>query len=62
MNGGEDYELLFTVAQSDYEKVSQMEDVSIIGVIREESQGKSLILKSGQVVDIQAQGWTHFKS
>jgi thiamine-monophosphate kinase len=62
MNGGEDYELLFTVAQSDYEKVSRMEDVSIIGVIREESQGKSLILKSGQVVDIQAQGWTHFKS
>lgn len=62
MNGGEDYELLFTVAQSDYEKVSQMEDVSIIGVIREESQGKSLILKSGQVVEIQAQGWTHFKS
>ncbi len=62
MNGGEDYELLFTVAQSDYEKVSQMEDVSIIGVIREESQGKSLILKSSQVVDIQAQGWTHFKS
>jgi len=62
MNGGEDYELLFTVSQSDYEKVNQMEDVSIIGVIREESQGKSLILKSGQVVEIQAQGWTHFKS
>ncbi len=62
MNGGEDYELLFTVAQSDYEKVNQMEDVSIIGVIREESQGKSLILKSGQVVEIKAQGWTHFKS
>jgi len=62
MNGGEDYELLFTVAQSDYEKVNQMEDVSIIGVIREETQGKSLILKSGQVVEIQAQGWTHFKS
>jgi thiamine-monophosphate kinase len=62
MNGGEDYELLFTVAQSDYEKVNQMEDVSIIGVIREESQGKSLILKSGQVVEIEAQGWTHFKS
>jgi hypothetical protein len=39
-----------------------MEDVSIIGVIREESLGKSLILKSGQVVEIQAQGWTHFKS
>lgn len=62
MNGGEDYELLFTVAQSDYEKVNQMEDVSIIGVIREETQGKSLILKSGQVVEIEAQGWTHFKS
>lgn len=60
MNGGEDYELLFTVAQSDYEKVSKMEDISIIGVAREKGSGNKLILKSGQVMDISAQGWVHF--
>jgi thiamine-monophosphate kinase len=60
MNGGEDYELLFTVSQSDYEKVSRMEDVSIIGVAREKDSGNKLVLKSGQVIDISAQGWTHF--
>jgi thiamine-monophosphate kinase len=60
MNGGEDYELLFTVPQSDYDKVSKMEDVSIIGVIRDASAGKKLVLKSGQVIDITAQGWQHF--
>ncbi len=60
MNGGEDYELLFTVAQSDYEKVSKMEDVSIIGVVREKSQGCWLQLRSDQTVPITAQGWVHF--
>jgi len=60
LNGGEDYELLFTVPIADYEKVSKLEDVSIIGVVRDPSEGKKLILKSGQVVDITAQGWVHF--
>jgi len=60
MNGGEDYELLFTVRQEDYDKVIKLEDVSIIGVIRDESAGKKLVLNSGQTVDISAQGWQHF--
>jgi len=60
LNGGEDYELLFTIPISDYEKVSKMEDVSIIGVVREPADGKKLVLKSGQVIDITAQGWVHF--
>jgi thiamine-monophosphate kinase len=60
MNGGEDYELVFTVPLSDYEKVNAMEDVSIIGVARKPDQGNKLVLKSGQVVDITAQGWQHF--
>ena len=60
MNGGEDYELLFTVPQSDFEKVKKMEDVSIIGVVREESSGKNLIMRSDQIIPITAQGWTHF--
>jgi thiamine-monophosphate kinase len=62
MNGGEDYELLFTVAQSDYEKVNKMEDVSIIGVIRDKAQGCNLHLRSEQIVPITAQGWVHFQS
>lgn len=61
MNGGEDYELLFTVPQSDYEKVNRMEDVSIIGVVREASQGCFLHLRSGQAVALSAQGWAHFR-
>jgi thiamine-monophosphate kinase len=61
MNGGEDYELLFTVKQADYEKVSKMDDVSIIGVIREKSRGCILQLRSGQQVAISAQGWAHFR-
>ena len=60
MNGGEDYELLFTVPQSDYEKVNKMDDVSIIGVVREQSSGKNLIMRSDQIIPITAQGWTHF--
>ncbi len=62
MNGGEDYELLFTVSQADYEKVNKMEDVSIIGVIREKDRGCRLQLRSGQDTDILAQGWTHFRN
>jgi thiamine-monophosphate kinase len=60
MNGGEDYELLFTVPQNDYEKVNKMEDVSIIGVIREKDRGCVLELKSGQTINLSAQGWQHF--
>ena len=62
MNGGEDYELLFTVNQADYEKVNKMEDVSIIGVIREKQQGCRLQLRSGQDIPLSAQGWVHFQS
>jgi thiamine-monophosphate kinase len=51
---------LFTVSQSDFEKVKKMEDVSIIGVIREAASGKKLVLRSDQVIEITAQGWTHF--
>jgi thiamine-monophosphate kinase len=60
LNGGEDYELLFTVSQSDYDKVSKMDDVSIIGVVRPPDFGKKLVLKSEQMIDLKAQGWVHF--
>jgi len=60
MNGGEDYELLFTVPQNHYEAISKMQDVSIIGVVKPKESGNLIHLKSGQQVGIQAQGWKHF--
>lgn len=60
LNGGEDYELLFTISQSDYEKVLQLDDVSIIGVVKEADSGNRVILRSGDAVELKAQGWVHF--
>lgn len=61
LNGGEDYELLFTVSQSDYEKIKNSPDISIIGHITEASAGCNLISKSDIVHEIKAQGWNAFK-
>ena len=61
LNGGEDYELLFTVPQADYDKIKGQLDISVIGYITEESAGKQMISKSGHVHEIKAQGWNAFK-
>lgn len=61
LNGGEDYELLFTINQSDYEKIKNSADISIIGHITEASAGCNLISKSDIVHEIKAQGWNAFK-
>ena len=60
MNGGEDYELLFTVKQSDYEKLKERLEVTPIGHIADEASGLQLISKQGVVYPIKAQGWNHF--
>ncbi|MCQ2058499.1 MAG: thiamine-phosphate kinase [Bacteroidaceae bacterium] len=57
LNGGEDYELLFTVPLTDFEKVSQIKDVKVIGHITNADQGHVLITKDGQQFDLKAQGW-----
>ena len=57
LSGGEDYELLFTIVQSDYEKIREHLDVSIIGHITDAASGVNLIDKSGNVVKMKAQGW-----
>jgi thiamine-monophosphate kinase len=62
LSGGEDYELLFTIKQADYDKMKYDVDVSIIGYITEASAGCNLISKSGQVHELKAQGWNAFKS
>lgn len=57
LNGGEDYELLFTVPIGDHEKIEQMEDVKLIGHITRESLGKVLVARDGNEFDLKAQGW-----
>ena len=62
LNGGEDYELLFTVPIGDYEKVEAMEDVRIIGHITKEELGCALITRDDQEFELKAQGWNHISS
>lgn len=57
MNGGEDYELLFTVPLADYEKVSAIEDVHVIGNITALESGRTLITRDGAEFELKAQGW-----
>ncbi len=60
LSGGEDYELLFTIDQNDYDKVVNSENISVIGYIAEASEGVHLITPSGNKHAIIAQGWNTF--
>jgi len=60
LSGGEDYELLFTVKQADYDKIKFKMDITIIGYITEPSAGCNLITKSGNSHPLKAQGWNAF--
>lgn len=60
LNGGEDYELLFTIGQNDFEKLKNHMDIHFIGYMTESAEGKDLITKNGNTVALQAQGWKHF--
>ena len=57
LNGGEDYELLFTVPLSAYDKVSQMDGVRVIGHITKPELGCALVTRDGQEFELKAQGW-----
>lgn len=59
LNGGEDYELLFTIHQNDFEKVKNNPNIHFIGYMMEASKGKKLATKGGNSVDLKAQGWVH---
>ena len=61
LNGGEDYELLFTVSLSDYEKLIPLDDVYIIGHITKKEYGCNLIGRNGEEIALRAQGWEAFK-
>lgn len=57
LNGGEDYELLFTVPLTDHERVLQIPDVKVIGHITRAELGQKLVTKDGSEFDLKAQGW-----
>ena len=61
LSGGEDYELLFTVAQADYEKLVLNEQISVIGYMTEPESGSKILTKGGNQFKITAQGWNAFK-
>lgn len=57
LNGGEDYEVLFTIKQDDYEKIKTVENVTVIGYITAESAGKNLITNDNCQIELKAQGF-----
>ena len=61
LNGGEDYELLFTCDIKDYEKLIPLDDVYIIGHITKPECGTTLVTRDGSEMELQAQGWQAFK-
>ncbi len=61
LNGGEDYELLFTVSLNDYEKLIPLEGISIVGHITQPELGLHLIGREGEEIGIMAQGWNSLK-
>ncbi|QSE97302.1 thiamine-phosphate kinase [Fulvivirga lutea] len=61
LNGGEDYELLFTINQDDYEKLKNHSDIHFIGYVKEFSEGCKMVTKQENLIDIKAQGWNHYK-
>lgn len=61
LSGGEDYELLFTIPQSEYEKLVLNEEISVIGYMTELEKGAHIHTKGGNTFDITAQGWNAFK-
>jgi thiamine-monophosphate kinase len=61
LNGGEDYELLFTIDQKDFDKVKAIPGITVIGHMTEPGQGAQLVASDGVLVEITAQGWNALK-
>ena len=61
LNGGEDYELLFTLKMQDYDKIRNDPDFTVIGHMTDASEGLKLVTKGGSEFPLEAQGWNHGK-
>ena len=61
LSGGEDYELLFTIDQSEFEKVRNLPKLSIIGHMVGDTSEKTLVTKNGVEAPLKAQGWDGIK-
>ncbi len=62
LSGGEDYELLFTIDQKDYDKIKTNEEISVVGYITEKNDGAKIITKGGNEYKLTAQGWNAFEN
>ncbi len=60
LSGGEDYELLFTIKQTDFEKIKGNPNFTVIGHATHDAMGCRLVTRSGQTVELKAQGWNAF--
>ena len=60
LSGGEDYELLFTIAQTDYDKIKEVEGISVIGYMTEAAEGATILTRGGNRHKLTAQGWNSF--
>jgi thiamine-monophosphate kinase len=61
LSGGEDYELLFTIRPSDYEKITTSEEISVVGYMTDADEGAKIITKGNNTYPITAQGWDALK-
>ena len=61
LSGGEDYELLFTLDQADYDKIVLNEQISVIGYMTEPEEGKHILTRGGNKHQLVAQGWNHME-
>ena len=61
LSGGEDYELVFTIRQADYDKIALNEEISIVGYVTEPEQGVHILTKGGNRYPVTAQGWNAFQ-
>jgi thiamine-monophosphate kinase len=57
LNGGEDYELLFTISQSDYDKIKNEKEITVVGYMTEEKEGQHMVTNDNQMIKLEAQGW-----
>jgi thiamine-monophosphate kinase len=62
LNGGEDYELLFTISQEDFPKIKGNPSLTVVGFIKEKEAGLHLVTRAETRIPIQAQGWKNFNA